>query len=206
MKFPIVLSDPPWMYLNSVGKRGIAEHHYNTESINSMSQWDVSSIMEDDSVMLMWTTWPILVDGQAKSLFESWGMRGVTGFPWLKLYKDMLPRMGTGYHRRAVSEPLIVCVKGKPRCPLPADRGPGVLFNKQGPHSAKPDLIYEACEAYGPGPYLEIFARPDGGLDERRPNWIKIGNEMTGRPLEDDIALLQKCESVEQWNEWNNLT
>lgn len=205
MKFSIVLSDPPWKYINSDGKRGRAEHHYDTESVTLMSRWDVSSIMEDDSVMLMWTTWPFLVNGECSALLDAWELRGVTGFPWLKLSKDMIPRMGTGFHRRGVSEPVVIAVKGKPRCPLPGDRGPGVLFNKQGPHSAKPDLIYEACEAYGPGPYLEIFARPDGGLDEHRANWIKIGNEMTGRPLEEDIALLQKCESIEQWNEWNNI-
>jgi N6-adenosine-specific RNA methylase IME4 len=143
--------------------------------------------MAKDCVVLMWATWPHLP--QALRMMEAWGVDFKTGFPWLKLSKDMLPRLGTGYHARACSEPLLIGTRGNPRAPAPHERREGVLFSKVGAHSAKPDTIYEVAELYD-GPFLECFARPDGGLDEPRRNWWRIGDAMDGLDISEALCRL----------------
>ena len=144
---------------------------------------------EKDCVLMMWTTWPCCASGEAHKLMTAWGFTGKSGFPWLKMTKNMLPRMGTGFHSRACSEIMLIGTRGAPPCPEPWERLEGVLFNKLGAHSAKPDSIYERAELYD-GPYLELFARPDGGLFPARPDWTQLGNEITGNDIGDDLRSL----------------
>ena len=196
MKFRTILADPPWDYetWGPEGKHRSPDKHYKVMGCDWLCTLPVDEIAAKDCVLLLWVTWPHLASGQAHRIIEQWGFTGKTGFPWLKLSKDMLPRMGTGYHVRACTEPLIIATKGHPAAPEPWERQEGVLFSKLGKHSAKPDDIYARAELYD-GPYLEMFARPDGGLFPFvREGWTQIGNEITGRDIADDLRLLAETE------------
>lgn len=195
MKFRTILADPPWDYKTwgKMGRHRSPEKHYPILGIDDIADLPVSDVAASDCVLLLWTTWPLLAEGSMSAILAGWGFEGKTGFPWLKLSKDMLPRMGTGYHARACTEPLLIATKGSPSCPEPWERQEGVLFSKLGAHSAKPDTIYERAELYD-GPYLEMFARPDGPMFPPRPGWIQIGNEITGRDIREDLRLLAETE------------
>lgn len=99
-----------------------------------------------------------------------------------------VPRRGIGWHHHSCSEFLRVAIRGS-LTPAVEDRLKAVIFNPIGRHSAKPDAQYEFAEAYG-GPYLEMFARPDGGLFPPRDGWTRIGNEITGNDIADDLRSL----------------
>ena len=183
MKYRTILADPPWDY-EPKGTGRNPTNHYSCMTIQDICQMPVKAILEPDAVLLLWAVWPFMEE--ALAIIDGWGFQYKTGFPWLKLSRDMLPRMGTGYHARACTEPLLIGTRGKPACPEPFERQEGVLFSKLGKHSAKPDAIYERAELYD-GPYLEMFARPDGDLFPFRAGWTQIGNEITGNSIEIDL-------------------
>ncbi len=151
----------------------------------------VAAVAAQDAALLLWCTWPQMPVGL--SLIEAWGFRYVSGLPWVK--RDDLGRRrgaGVGFHTRSASELILIGTRG--RClPPPSARLDGVIFCKSGRHSAKPDAQFDFAEAYG-GPYLYLFARPDGGLFPPREGWTRIGNEITGRDIADDLRLLAETE------------
>lgn len=185
MKFQTILADPPWDYETySEKSEASAERHYTCMDIHSIRALPVSCVAAKNCVLMMWVTWTHLE--LALSVIHAWGFTYKSGYPWLKLNKSLLPRIGTGFHSRGCTEPLLIATKGSPRSPEPFERLEGVMFTKQGKHSAKPDEIYERAELYD-APYLEMFARPDGGLFPLKPGWVQIGNEITGRSIECDL-------------------
>ena len=176
MKYGVILTDPPWEYRNS-GVEGRASKHYNLTSTKDLAQIPVESMAADDSVMVMWATWPCLTD--AMHLVSAWGFEYVTGFPWVKLqdqpFIDLMgghvtgaPAYGTGFWVRGCTEPILICRRGKPRIPVSGHLG---ILSKRFEHSRKPDSIYDYCEAMD-GPYLEMFCR------RPRPGWDVWGNEV----------------------------
>lgn len=186
MKFKTLLCDPPWLFdfYGKMGAKRSPENHYPCQSQDWIKSLPVQAVAAKDCVLLLWTTWPKLAEGL--EVVDAWGFTYKSGYPWLKLSRDMLPHMGTGYHARACSEILMIGTKGNPPAPEPSERTEGVLFSRQGRHSAKPESIYERAEFYD-GPYLEMFARPAGGLMPLRDGWVQIGNEITGRSIECDL-------------------
>jgi N6-adenosine-specific RNA methylase IME4 len=190
-KFGVVLADPPWRFIthSPKGLGRSAEQHYDCMSLQYLMELPVQGITNKDCVLMLWTTWPMLASGAAHDVIRAWGFEGKSGFPWLKLSKDMLPRMGNGYHTRSVSEIMMIATKGHPPAPEPWEREEGVLFSKLGAHSAKPDTIYNRAEKYD-GPYCELFARPDGALFPPREGWTQLGNEITGNDMEKDLIEL----------------
>jgi N6-adenosine-specific RNA methylase IME4 len=191
MKFKTILADPPWEYETRTiaGRDKSPDRHYDVMHPCEIALLPVEEIADDNCVLLMWITWPHLIPW-GQRVIEGWGFEYRTGYPWLKLSRSMIPRMGTGFHARQCTEPLLIGTRGKPPAPEPFERQEGVLFSKIGRHSAKPEVIYERAELYD-GPYLEIFARPYGELlPFDRPNWTQIGNEITGRDIREDLLLL----------------
>lgn len=191
MKFSTIVADPPWDY-ETYGPGGHSrspENHYPVMTLSDILKMPVQDVCAPNAVLLLWCTWPHLAQGL--QVIEAWGFEYKTGLPWLKLTKDMLPRMGTGYHTRGCTEPILIATRGKGACPSQVEREAGVLFNKIGSHSAKPTDQYRMAEKY-PGPYLEIFARPWWGPFDPPCGWTCIGNEITGRDICEDLALLAK--------------
>lgn len=178
MKYGVILTDPPWEYRNS-GVEGAASKAYSLTSTKALARLNVKDFAADDSVMVMWTTWPCLTD--AFELIPAWGFEYITGLPWVKLqdqpFVDLMgdhvigaPSYGTGFWVRGCTEPILICRRGQPRIPEMGHLG---LISKRFEHSRKPDNIYEYCETMD-GPYLEMFAR------RKRDGWDAFGNEIDG--------------------------
>lgn len=173
MKFGVILADPPWQYSNR-GCRGAAENEYPTMSTVELCKLKVEEASEKDAVLLLWTTWPFMID--AFKVIESWGFTYKTGLPWIKVQKSELDlwgewffktQFGVGFWARGVSEPLLIATRGQPSLPDKTFIG---LLSPNISHSRKPDNIYEYAESLN-GPYLEMFCR------RPRKGWSIFGNE-----------------------------
>ena len=179
-KFALIISDPPWNYSNRPCN-GAAINHYSTMSTRDICALKVQDVVADDSVLLLWATWPKLVD--AFEVIKAWGFEYVTGLPWIKISlceKDLWnewhikPHYGIGFWVRGVSEPLLICRRGNVKA---SDQNFIGLLSPNIQHSQKPENVYEYAETF-PGPYLEMFAR------RKRPGWSVFGNE-----VDSDIKL-----------------
>ena len=174
-QYHLILADPPWRY--SVKKHsGSAENHYSTMSLRALQALPVRELADADCVLLLWCTWPQLVNGI--ELMQYWGFRHKTGFPWIKirsLSTDLFSKEesfttwpGIGYWVRGVSEMILIGTRGNVHPPREMFSG---LLSKRLQHSRKPDSIYHYAESL-PGPYLELFAR------RPRVGWNCYGNEV----------------------------
>lgn len=175
--FGAILADPPWGFkmfnsVRAVPCRG--EQPYPTLKTPEICALPVEGLAAEDSVLLIWVTWPMLKDGI--DVLEAWGFTYKTcGFCWVKgnslplFPDDFKDRIGLGFWTRANSEVCLLGTRGKPKR-LNAD----VRQIVQAPlreHSRKPDGIHERIERLVAGPYLELFAR------QKRPNWTVWGNQ-----------------------------
>ena len=172
-KYHVILADPPWAYRNA-GCRGCAADQYKTMSLADIRELPVPKLAADNCVLLLWCTWPQMVEGFA--LIKAWNFDYVTGFPWIKItdcYRSLWGEVeitvpyGVGFWARGTSEPLLIARKGS--VPPPDKHFVGLLSPNLF-HSRKPDSVYAYAEAL-PGPYLELFAR------RQRPGWDVWGNE-----------------------------
>ena len=192
-KFRTILCDPPWFFVTKTndGRIKCPDMHYPCMTLADIANLPVSEIAEENAALLMWTTWAHM--REAMTVIEAWGFVYRTGFPWVKMARQGTPRRGIGYHVAQCSEPLLIATRGSGVSPHQDEkREIGILFNPPAHHSAKPDQQYCVAERY-PAPYLELFARPDGGLDEPRPNWTRAGNEIDGKDMRQalcDLAAL----------------
>jgi len=197
-EFGVILADPPWNYgPPDSGGRNPA-NHYECMHMEDILNLQVEPIAAKDSICLLWCTWPMLRYGIL--CLRSWGFEYKTGYPWVKMGKSGAVQIGTGYHARACSEPLLIGTRGNPPVALPADRptgvvwddgGEGVLLNGRGAHSAKPETQYRIAEKYE-GPYLSLFDRPWWGMLEPPAGWTFVGNECTGRDVREDLDRLRQ--------------
>jgi N6-adenosine-specific RNA methylase IME4 len=73
MKFDVILSDPPWNYKvwSKKGAGRTASSHYPIMTTEDLVQLPVEKLAEDDCVLLMWATWPNLLD--SIELIKAWG-------------------------------------------------------------------------------------------------------------------------------------
>src|SRR5262249_56132577 len=97
-------------------------------------------------------------------IIGAWGFTYKTvGFYWAKtkkaelLYHDRSFFMGLGFWTRANPEPCLLATRGKPRRRR-ADVAK-LIVSPRREHSRKPDEGYDPIEAFGEGPFLEVFAR-----------------------------------------------
>ena len=58
-KYGVILADPPWAYRNA-GCRGAAANEYSTMDAEAICALPIKGLAADDSVLLMWATWPKL--------------------------------------------------------------------------------------------------------------------------------------------------
>lgn len=171
--FRVILADPPWAYAQrTVRLNGTTGHHYAAMSLDAIAALPVASVVADDAVLLLWTTWPFLAE--AMQVIEAWGFAYVTGLPWVKVDRVAVdgdgevrfrPRYGVGFWARGASEPLLMARRGKasPKTDFVA------LLANNAQHSRKPDEVHDLAEQFG-SPRLELFAR------RRRPGWTSAGD------------------------------
>jgi len=175
-RYRVIIADPPWRYGGAGPTFEAADHQYPTMTPSEIKALPVKQLAADDSVLLLWATWPQLA--VALEVMAAWGFEYVTGFPWVKvvgppqqtLWGDWIykPVYGLGFWVRGCSEAVLVGRRGN--VSPPAGDFVGILSENFG-HSRKPDNLYEYAEQF-PGPYLELFAR------RKRPGWDVWGNEV----------------------------
>ena len=164
-KYRVIYADPPWNYGNSgLDDYGHAERHYPTMSIEELCNLDVPGIVEDDSVLFIWTTSPLLED--SFRVIRAWGYNYKTSFVWNKIKHNF------GYYNSVRHELLLVCTKGS--C-LPDN---AKLFNsvqsiERKEHSEKPEEFREIIETlYTKGKKIELFSR------KQTEGWSSWGNQV----------------------------
>lgn len=158
-KFKIVYADPAWQYQDkSKSHGGGAESHYSCMSIKELSALPVSKIAEEDAVLLMWVTMPMLEVGF--EVIKAWGFKYKTcAFTWVKTNKDGGIYMGMGRHTRANAEICLLATRGKGVTRQSASIKNTHLIPR-GAHSAKPAEFRSLIEKlYGDVPRVELFAR-----------------------------------------------
>lgn len=176
-KYQIFYADPPWQYQDR-NCNGSAEGHYLTMKLDDIKALPVANLADDNAVLLMWATWPLLPE--ALQVIEAWGFRYKSvGFVWVKKNKsDCGYFFGLGRWTRGNSEVCLLATRGKPKR---ANNAVSQLcFEPLRRHSEKPAVIRERIvELLGDLPRIELFAR------RRTPGWHAFGNE-----VECDVALV----------------
>lgn len=184
MKYNIIYADPPWQYNKTASKKGrTVETHYTTMPINDICALPVSEIAADDSVLLMWGTFPKLAEGLR--VVQAWGFEYKTvAFVWVKAKKSFnifqtsfLPDMlfadffGMGKWTRSNAEIVLLGTKGKPKRKQANVRQ--IVYSPITEHSRKPDEVAQRIvKLCGDVPRVELFAR------RQNPGWDIFGNEV----------------------------
>lgn len=134
----------------------------STEDICALS---VGEIADDNSVLFLWATVPMLQD--AFCVFTEWGFNYKTAIFWRKIMS-----LGMGFWFRGQVEVCLFGIKAF-RC-----QKPNFIQTKAGKHSEKPEELYKLIEEVSPLPRIELFAR------SKRDGWDAWGNE-----IESDISI-----------------
>lgn len=162
-KYNIVYADPPWQYWESGNKN--QSLHYTTMTIDEICDLPVKDITDDDCVLFMWVTYPIL--NEAFRVIESWGFKYSTAaFVWVKKNKQKdTPFVGCGAWTRANSELCLLATKGNVmRLDASVSQ---VVESPVEEHSKKPEVVRELItKLVGELPRVELFCRnPADGWD-----------------------------------------
>ena len=162
-KYNIIYADPPWRYWESGNKNQAL--HYTTMTIDEICDLPVKNIADDDCVLFLWVTYPIL--HEAFRVIESWGFKYSTAaFVWVKKNKHQdTPFFGNGAWTRANSELCLLATKGSV---TRLDAGISqVVESPIEEHSKKPDIVRELItRLVGELPRVELFCRnPASGWD-----------------------------------------
>lgn len=172
-KYKIIYADPPWQY-RVYSKKGLgrsAERHYSTMPLKDICSLPVSDLSDDDCVLFMWTTVPLLQD--CFSVLDAWGFVYKTvAFVWIKQNKksDSL-FWGMGYWTRANAEFCILATKGHPKRKSVSVHQ--VVLSHIEEHSKKPEEVRQRIvELMGDLPRIELFAR------QKADGWDVWGNEV----------------------------
>ena len=182
-KYNIIYSDPPWQYKCHSGKgkdKKTAENHYSCMDINEIMDLPVERIADDNAILFLWVTFPLLIDGL--KTMEHWGFTYKTcGFNWVKKNKKADSWfMGLGYWTRSNSEVCLIGTKGRPQ--RVSKSVSQICDARIMQHSKKPDEIRERIvELCGDVPRIELFAR------QRAEGWDALGNEIDGKDIRDAL-------------------
>lgn len=174
-KYDIIYADPAWKYgcwyQSEKVKRNAADH-YKVTPTNEMKLFPINKISNNNSVLIMWVTYPCLKEGI--ELMESWGFTYKTvAFTWVKKNKKSDTWfLGLGNYTRANAEICLLGTKGKglPRISRSVRQ---ILDNRIEEHSKKPDEARKRIvELFGNLPRIELFAR------QTCEGWDCWGNEV----------------------------
>lgn len=161
-KYSVLVADPPWAYSNS-GFDQSAEAHYPTMPIDDICAMPVRDRADDNAVLFLWATSPLLPD--ALAVMKAWGFEYKACMVWKK---NRAP--GAGWWLHTYHELLLIGERGNFK---PVIRPASVIDAPVSDHSRKPEKFYEVITEMYPGAKrLELFARED------RPGWDVFGNEV----------------------------
>ena len=184
-RYSIVYADPPWKFktFSEKGKGKSPEKHYDCMSDEDIYNLPVQDIVDYDSILFIWVTYPLLIQGF--NTIEAWGFQYKTcAFCWVKTNKrysinqsSFFPEdnfdsfTGLGHWTRANSELCLLATKGKPKRVSKSVRQ--LIFQPIREHSRKPDCTRERIvKLCGDLPRIELFAR------QKHEGWDHWGNEV----------------------------
>ncbi len=164
-KYRVIYADPPWSYGGSMNETyGTADKHYPTMSLEDLCIMPVPDITEDNAVLFLWVTSPLLED--AFKVINAWGFKYKASFVWDKVKHVM------GHYNSVRHELLLICTKGS--CvPENMKLFDSVYEEERTEHSKKPEFFREVIDTiYPSGKRIELFAR--------RPveGWETYGNQV----------------------------
>lgn len=181
-KYSIILADNPWPFRtwSDKGKGRSPENHYPVLSLEDIKALPVSSMAEDDAVLFLWATSPLLphcIDTMGR-----WGFEFKTvAFVWVKSTK-VEPRRaftGLGYYTRSNCEYVLLGTRGR-SLSVRSHSVHQVVIAPVAEHSRKPTEVHDRIVGlFGAVTRAELFARtPYPGFDA-------YGNEIDGRDIRD---------------------
>ncbi len=163
-RYRVLYVDPPWKYSNTQPDYQTEQaDHYSLMSIRDLCALPVRDLAEDNAVLFMWTTSPILPE--AFTVMDAWGFEYKSSFVWDKIRHNM------GHYNSVRHEFLLVCVRGscQPDVPKLFD---SVVSIERTEHSRKPEEFRTIIDTIYPfGARVELFARTSA------PGWDAWGNE-----------------------------
>ena len=163
-KYRVIYADPPWKYGNTMpDTMGVQDNHYPLMSIDQLCEMKIKDIAEDDAVLFIWVTSPILEE--SFQVIKAWGFKYKASFVWDKIKHVM------GHYNSVRHEFLLVCTKGS--CtPDVLKLFDSVVSIERTEHSEKPEYFREIIDTiYTNGRRIELFAR------RNTEGWGGYGNE-----------------------------
>lgn len=174
-KYQILYADPPWFYgnfHNSYDTGKTSAELYNVMNINELKKLEIPKLSYDDSVLLMWVTYPCLEWGL--ELIKEWGFTYRTvAFTWVKRNKNGKGYFfGLGNYTRANAEICLLATKGK-GLTIKSHSVEQICDAPLTKHSEKPDEIRDRIvELFGNVKRVELFAR------KKVRGWQSWGDEL----------------------------
>ena len=151
-KYRVIYADPPWSYGDKAPSYpGVAENHYPTMTLAELCDLPVKDIADDNAVLFMWTTSPLLED--SFEVINAWGFKYKSSFIWDKVKHNM------GHYNSVRHELLLVCTRG---CCTPDNNKlyDSVVSEERTEHSKKPETFRKIIDdLYPRGSRVELFAR-----------------------------------------------
>ena len=177
-KYNVIYADPPWKYGSKQPflQKGTRFHEleeiYTTESVKTMSEWDVGRIADTDCALFMWSTDSHIPE--AIELMKAWGFKYVTvAFVWLKKTNRGAQVANLGQWTMKGAELCLLGTKGRMHKHKISHSVRQVFEAERTKHSKKPDVVYGFIETmFGDVPRIELFAR------QEYPGWDCWGNEV----------------------------
>jgi N6-adenosine-specific RNA methylase IME4 len=168
-KYRVFYADPPWKYTSGDQHSNEAQAttlttHYNSMSIQELCQLPIKLMAQDDAVLFMWTTSPLLEE--CFYVINAWGFKYKTSIVWDKMAHNV------GHYISVRHEFLLICTRGS--CTPDIDKLlPSVVSEKRTEHSVKPETFRNMIDTmYPKGKRIELFARhPAKG-------WAVWGNDV----------------------------
>jgi len=171
-KYRVIYADPPWKYNDAmaISRDGLGESygpavaHYPPMTISELCVLPVRDLSEENSVLFLWTTSPLLED--TFQIVRAWGFKYKSSFIWDKVKHNM------GHYNSVRHELLLICTKGSCTPDVKKLFDSVQSIERTDKHSQKPAKFREIIDTIYPnGPRIELFAR------ERTSGWDAWGNE-----------------------------
>lgn len=163
--YRVIYADPPWSYGNSgLDDYGHAERHYPTMTIDELCQMPVKAMADDDAVLFMWVTSPLLEE--CFDVIRAWGFKYKTSFIWDKVKHNF------GHYNSVRHELLLVCTRGSCTPDVKVLHDSVQTIERTDKHSEKPEEFRAIIDAIYPrGRRIELFSR------KSVKGWDAYGNE-----------------------------
>lgn len=184
----LTIADPPWDYNRTIGK-GVAQESYDVLGLAPVLKTLEAAFESaaDDSYLLLWWTWPKLVEIMPALANGPWIYK--SGGAWTK------SGLGVGFHLRGDCEPFAIFVKGNPK---PAHRSlSNSIHAKRRRHSEKPVEVLRLLIEGLTRPGDKVVSLYSGLFPEGRV-CLHLGRACVGAEI-DEIRFLEASCALASW-------